>query len=74
MVSHFFFFLNVKMHMEYKHSEGMSQEVILGNLRWAQVHSIMCVCVCERYSVALKIWAEGMFARRKFIETKGGGK
>lgn len=59
------------MHMEYKHAEGMSQEMILGNLRWAQVHSIICVCV--RYSVALKMWAEGMFARRKFTETKGGG-
>lgn len=48
--------------------------MISGNLRWAQVHSV--ICVCERYSVALKILAEGMFARGNFIEMKGarGGK
>lgn len=57
--------------MEYKHSEEMSQEMIWGNLRRAQVHSIISACVT--YSVGLKMLAEGMFARRKFIETKGEG-
>lgn len=33
MVSHLFFFLNVKMHLECKHPKGMSQEMTLGNLR-----------------------------------------
>lgn len=41
MISHFFLSLNIKMHLEYKHSKGMSQEMTLGNLRWAQVHSTM---------------------------------
>lgn len=56
--------------MEYSYSEGMSQEMSLGNLRWAQVHSIMCVCVCEIFSCSKNV-NRGNVARRKYIETKG---
>lgn len=58
--------------MEYKHSEGMSQAIILGDLRGA-TGTFNNMCVWERDSVALKMWAEGTFAGRKFIETKEGG-